>query len=95
MKPEIGVVLAGKYYRLTLQYPGDLYYPSGPWYAIPDLVVYLKERQILRYRSKDPIKSWKISVGEYRKFRNAPDISHLRDNKKELEKIKNGKKKKV
>ena len=95
MKPEIGVVIAGKYYRLTLQYPGDLYYPSGPWYSIPELVVYLKERQVIRHRSNVPRHSWKLTVGEYRKFRSAPDISHIRDSKKELEKIKNAKRKKV
>ena len=91
-QPVVGVMLGGKPFRLTLQYPGDIYYPSGAWYDLPELVAHIKSRQVLRYRSESTRPTWSLTVAELRKFHSSPDITHLRDNRKELEKLKNGEK---
>jgi hypothetical protein len=89
--PRIGVLLGGKAYTLKLQYPGDVYYPQGLWFDLPELVVNLDERQVMRYRSSTPRPTWKVSVMEMRRFSSAQDISHIIDNSTELKRLKNGK----
>lgn len=95
--PIIGVILGGKPYRIRLQYPGERYYPSGPWYDIPELVADLDNNKVMRYRSPNVRPMWKLSVTEFRMFSRADDITHLRDNARELTRLKkkNATKKKV
>ena len=86
----MGIILGGSAFVLSPQYPGDAYYPSGPWYDLPELVVNLDEEQVLRYKSDTPRPRWKLSVMEIRRFNKAPDITKHRDNRKELTRLKNG-----
>jgi len=88
--PTVGIILGGSAFVLSVQYPGDVFYPSGPWYDIPELVVNLEEEQVLRYKSRTPRPRWKLSAMEKRRFNKAPDITKLRDNRKELTRLKNG-----
>ena len=88
--PKIGIILGGSAFVLSLQYPGDAFYPAGPWYDLPELVVNLEEEQVLRYKASIPRPRWKLSVKEIRRFHKAPDITQYRDNRQELKRLKDG-----
>jgi hypothetical protein len=86
----IGIILGGVPYIIELQYIGQLYHPSGPWYDVPDLVVNLSTTLIMRSRGKyvsRPVGMATLSVLEVRKFKRAENITHLRDNKKGLQQL--------
>ena len=93
--PFVGIIIGGIPYRIRLQYPGDVFYPKGPWYDIPELVANLEENVVMRYRASSPRPFCRLSCLEIRMFRNAEDITDLQNNLKELKRIKNGQRKKV
>ena len=84
----VGIILGGKAYTLLFDYPGCYFYPKGPWYDTPEMVVNLKERVIMRYKGPRRSTPGKLTKPEFELFRRARPLTHLAENAKELKRLK-------
>ena len=88
----IGIIIKGKFYVIHSIYVGDYFRPSGPWYDNADLVANLTDNSILLKRRVDGPKRRKLhelTKEEQRKFRQAKDITALRENTAFFKKLRN------